>query len=107
VNLASAPDGRVRIYDFCDSAGPTSREFLNVYLTRFKKWATIYNCDGLGPICDEWMSRAFGVDLPMTVRLPNAEFSAIFRGLDRADGACLAEIPDGSIRRVLSGEVFF
>ncbi len=107
VNLAHAPDGRARLYDFCDLPGPTPRDFLNTYLNCFKEWTTIYSRDGLGPICDTWMAQAFGVNAPMTVRLPNDEFSATFRGLDRTDGACLAERADGSIRRVLSGEVFF
>ncbi len=106
VNIMFAPDGRARLADFCDNV-PSACDLLCSYLKRFKDWMKIYKRDGLSPICAAWMSRAYGVGSDMTVQLPQESFQAIFKGLDLTDGACMAELPNGTIRRVHSGEVFF
>lgn len=106
VNIAHAPDGRARLADFCNDI-PSPQAVLGRYLTKFKEWVAVYNRDGLASICAAWMARAYGIGDPMTVRLPRESFLAVFRGIDLVDGACRAELLDGTIRRVHSGEVFF
>jgi BirA family biotin operon repressor/biotin-[acetyl-CoA-carboxylase] ligase len=126
VNIAYAPDGRARILDFVDAVIPaqagiqdhktgpqrslglqiTSDHILDSYLGHFYDLVSHYRTHGLADILAEWRGQAFGIDREMNVRLPNEEFTAIFRGLDENGAAC-AELPDGRIRKVHAGDVFF
>lgn len=105
VNIAYAPDGRAKLNDFANTP-ITPASFLDTYLFHFANLVAQYRTHGLGDILAEWRGQAFGIDREMNVRLPNEQFTAIFRGLDE-NGAALAELPDGRIRKVHAGEVFF
>lgn len=107
VNVAYAPDDRTCLaHHACAGTDLSLPHVLDLYLERFLYWVKTYRQGGIASVCAAWMSRAHGVGQPMTVRLPTETFDSVFRGLD-PDGAARAELPDGRIRRVHSGEVFF
>jgi BirA family biotin operon repressor/biotin-[acetyl-CoA-carboxylase] ligase len=68
---------------------------------RYAHWLA----EGIEPVRQAWTARAHGIGGKVTVTLADERFDAIFEGLD-ASGACLARLPDGSIRAISSGEVF-
>lgn len=68
---------------------------------RFTEWRQ----DGFAPIRKAWLARAHGVGQPVTVRLADETFEAIFEGLDDT-GALVARLPGGSTRLIAAGDVF-
>ncbi len=107
VNVAYAPDDRTCLAHHARADSDLLLpHLLDLYLNRFLYWVETYRREGISSICVAWMSRAHGIDQGMTVRLPRETFSAVFRGLD-SDGAARAELSDGRIRHIHSGEVFF
>jgi BirA family transcriptional regulator, biotin operon repressor / biotin---[acetyl-CoA-carboxylase] ligase len=106
VNIAHAPEARAALGSFLDDRVADAPALMRRYLSSFEHWVQIYQAQGLAPVVEAWCGHAFGMGKPMTVRLPHEEFAAVFHGLD-SDGACLATLPDGKMRRIYSGEVFF
>lgn len=70
-------------------------------------WYDRWRDEGFGPIREAWLARAVGVGGPVTVRLADgASLEGRFAGLDPA-GALLLELPDGSLKPIMAGDVFF
>lgn len=69
--------------------------------TRLATWSSA----GFAGLRDEWLSRATGIGQPISVRLPDDSFDAVFDGL-APDGALIARLPSGARRLVSAGEVF-
>lgn len=77
---------------FCDSLGA---------------WHGRWMTEGFAPVRQAWLDRAQGVGEAVTVRLADhSEQQGRFAGLDAA-GALLLETPDGAVRPILAGDVFF
>ena len=71
-------------------------------------WLDRWHRHGFAPVREAWLARAAGVGTPMTVRLDDdhAGVSGLFAGLDH-DGAALLKEENGTMRRILAGDVFF
>lgn len=72
----------------------------------FDHWLTVWERDGFAPIAAAWTTRAFGLGEVCIARLPTETVQGRAEGLD-ADGALRLSLPDGSVRRITAGDVFF
>jgi BirA family biotin operon repressor/biotin-[acetyl-CoA-carboxylase] ligase len=81
-------------------------DLLEAFARHFLAWANRWREDGFGPIRETWLRRAQGLGEPIEVRLPNETLSGRFRDLDQS-GALLLEQPDGQIRSIAAGDVYF
>ncbi len=105
VNIKTSAQGRAKMADVTKDI-PAPRALLDCYLSHFTQIMGTYQAQGLAPVRAAWMDRAYGVGQPMSIRLPHDTFEARFEGL-ADNGACIARLPDQSIRYVTTGEVFF
>lgn len=105
VNLASSPLDRAALADVLSPA-PSPESFAQAYLRHLGEVITAYHTSGLGSLLVEWQAHGFPLGQAMTVNLPGESFAAFYEGL-AADGALRARMPDGSIRLIHAGEVFF
>lgn len=108
VNLVSHPEDPERpATDLAfEGAGEIAPETaLHAFARHFLRWSDRWLEDGFAPVRAAWLRRAHGLGQPVTVRLGGESFTAIFRDL-ADDGALLAELADGRLRRVEAGEVF-
>jgi BirA family biotin operon repressor/biotin-[acetyl-CoA-carboxylase] ligase len=87
----NAADPENVIADFCE---------------RFLAWYRIWQEDGFQVVRDAWLARAHGIGQPIRMRLHDETMDAVFDGVDET-GALLAQLTDGTTRRVTGGEVFF
>ena len=89
--VASAPS--------VDEAAKALAETFGVWLDR---WTTL----GFQPILDAWAARTPGLHGPCTARLTNETLSGMADGVE-ADGSLRLKLPDGSLRVISAGDVFF
>lgn len=89
--VASAPN--------VDEAAKALAETFGVWLDR---WTTL----GFQPILDAWTARTPGLHGPCTARLTNETLSGMADGVE-ADGSLRLKLPDGSLRVISAGDVFF
>jgi BirA family biotin operon repressor/biotin-[acetyl-CoA-carboxylase] ligase len=59
---------------------------------------------GFGPVRDEWARRCNAFGRQVTVTVGNRTLQGPFAGIDY-DGALLLRLPDGSLERIMSGDV--
>ena len=108
VNLASHPQAtEFPATDLtAEGAGALTPEvMLQAFAEHFLHWRAVWQDRGFPPVRDAWLARAHGLGAPLRVRIGEESFAATF--LDLADdGALLAELDDGRVRRVEAGEVF-
>ncbi|HRL24676.1 MAG TPA: biotin--[acetyl-CoA-carboxylase] ligase, partial [Brevundimonas diminuta] len=57
-------------------------------------------------VLDAWVARTPGLFGPCTARLSHETLSGIADGVE-ADGALRLKLPDGSLRVISAGDVFF
>lgn len=108
VNLASHPQGtEFPATDLvAEGAGNLTPEaMLQTFAERFLHWHEVWQKDGFPPVREAWLARAHGLGAPLRVRIGDESFAATFLDLAE-DGALLAELDDGRVRRVEAGEVF-
>ncbi len=111
VNLRSAPQiadyPTARLADNLRAGAPLpAPEKLAAQIDeQFAAYYAIWRRDGFGPIRTAWLARAKGIGAMVRVRLPNEEFSGIFRDLDEAGALVL--IVDDAERRITAGEIMF
>ena len=89
--IASAPT--------VDDAAKVLAETFGVWLDR---WMTL----GFQPILDAWIARTPGLHGPCTARLTNETLTGTADGVE-ADGSLRLKLPDGSLRVISAGDVFF
>lgn len=112
VNIASHPEiAGIRATDLSaeNSDGVsdvTAREVLFVLLDGLRIWRERWETAGIAPVRDAWLARARGLGEDIVVRLPKDELRGRFDGLDDS-GALLLRLPDGEIRTISAGDVFF
>lgn len=105
INLAHAPADRSKVNDY--TAAPVTPDvMINAYLERLDHYVARYHTEGLGVILTQWVLHARGIGEMIEIRLPYETFSARFTGI-APDGALIATMPNGDIRFVHAGEVFF
>ena len=85
---------------------PTPEEAVEVLASSFDDVFEVWLAEGFGPIRLAWMARAEGLGEVCMARLPNETVTGIAEGLD-VDGALLLRLPDGMLRRITAGDVFF
>jgi BirA family biotin operon repressor/biotin-[acetyl-CoA-carboxylase] ligase len=88
------------------AAPPTPAEALERLSLRFQHWLAVWNRQEVGAVLGAWTARAQGMVGPCTARLDRETIDGVADGLD-ADGALRLRLPDGSIRRITAGDVFF
>jgi BirA family biotin operon repressor/biotin-[acetyl-CoA-carboxylase] ligase len=108
VNLLSHPEGtEFPATDLAaEGAGAIAVEdMLEAFARHFQNWREIWQDKGFQPVRDGWLARAHGLGERMKVRIGEERFAATFLDLAE-DGALLARLDDGRVRRVEAGEVF-
>lgn len=110
VNLAMPPETPERpATAFAEHmAGPPPRplEALMVLAEAFERWRRVWQTSGFPLIADAWTRRAHGLGEVCTARLGHETVTGIAEGLD-PDGALRLRLPDGMLRRITAGDVFF
>ena len=71
-----------------------------------RHWLAVWEADGFPAIATAWTARAHGLGQACTARLPAETVVGIAEGLD-GDGALRLRLPDGTVRRITAGDVFF
>ncbi|MDR3509815.1 MAG: biotin--[acetyl-CoA-carboxylase] ligase [Caulobacteraceae bacterium] len=110
VNLADAPDAPERpattfIAEGCDPP-PSPREALERLSDSMAGWLGVWENQGFAAIAEAWTIRAHGLGKPCQARLTDSVIEGLAEGLD-VDGALRLRLPDGEIRRIMAGDVFF
>ncbi len=72
---------------------------------RLAGWLETWRQEGFPPIREAWLARAAGLGEEMIARTGSEDIAGRFRGLG-PKGALLIELPDGSMREILAGDVF-
>ena len=110
VNLATPPEAPERpATAFAEHmAGPPPKplEALAILSEAFERWRLVWQRSGFPLIADAWTRRAHGLGEACVARLGHETVSGIAEGLD-PDGALRLRLPDGMLRRITAGDVFF
>ncbi|MEO7027185.1 MAG: biotin--[acetyl-CoA-carboxylase] ligase [Caulobacteraceae bacterium] len=110
VNLKSEP--REAMYPATTFAGhmrappPTPLDALTILAPAFDRWRGLWSREGFEPIAGAWMAMAHGLGEPCKATVANEVVEGLAEGLDN-DGAFRIRRPDGQLRRVTAGDVFF
>lgn len=113
VNLSHAPEGTERPttciaehlrHDV--AAAPSMEEGAKALAETFDAWLERWTRLGFQPVLDAWVARTPGLFGPCTARLSHETLSGIADGVE-ADGALRLKLPDGSLRVISAGDVFF
>ncbi|HTI66814.1 MAG TPA: biotin--[acetyl-CoA-carboxylase] ligase [Caulobacteraceae bacterium] len=113
VNLVSAPHDAERpataLADHLGpgrSAPPTPDQALVELAAAYGRWNAVWEAGGLAPILEAWTARAPGIPGACIARLPDGTLRGTAEGLD-SDGALRLRLADESLRRITAGDVFF
>ena len=85
---------------------PTPAQALDRLSQAFQYWLAVWGQQGVTPVLDAWTDRAQGIGATCTARLDQESVEGVAEGLD-TDGALRLRLPDGLIRRITAGDVFF
>jgi len=103
VNIATAPETAISLYDL--DIRISVREFMEKLIIELGLLVAKIESKGFVAIQQEWLNKAFKLNQSITARLPKETIEGIFKGIDE-NGVLLLELPDGTIKQILSGEVF-
>lgn len=79
---------------------------LGAFARHFLTWVNRWMDEGFAPVRRAWLRHAKGLGETIEVRLPRETISGTFR--DLADGGVLLlELPDGEVRKIAAGDVYF
>jgi BirA family biotin operon repressor/biotin-[acetyl-CoA-carboxylase] ligase len=113
VNLVSQPPDVERPaaavaahLDGAHAAPPTPDRALSQLSQSFARWFALWEAEGFAPIRDAWLAGAPGMGGPCIARLDKETVAGVAEGLDM-DGVLLLRLPDGGLRRIAAGDVFF
>ncbi|MDP1736081.1 MAG: biotin--[acetyl-CoA-carboxylase] ligase [Caulobacter sp.] len=110
VNLATPPEASERpataFAQHMTGPPPKPLEALAVLSEAFDRWRRVWLTSGFAFIANEWTRRAHGLGETCTARLGHETLVGIAEGLD-PDGALRLRLPDGMLRRITAGDVFF
>jgi len=104
VNIFAPPEGAIGL-DPIKKERLAINGFRDIYLEKLSARYTQWQEQGFAEIRDAWLKQAHGLGKAMRIRLPEATYSGIFRGIDE-NGTLIAEI-DGHIKNFTAGEVHF
>jgi BirA family biotin operon repressor/biotin-[acetyl-CoA-carboxylase] ligase len=88
------------------AAPPSPDEALDLLDAAFQRWMTLWDGEGTQGLLAAWTARAQGMGGPCAARLDTETVEGIAEGLD-PDGALRLRLPDGAIRRITAGDIFF
>lgn len=110
VNVATAPDLPDLIHPAtslqAEGADVSVDTVLEAVCRHLHSGLTAWRTGGMRRLREAWQARAAGIGQMATVRLPNGAVTGRLVGLDR-DGAMVLAQPDGTVQRILAGDVFF
>lgn len=109
INIANVPDAVTATGTCLHDLGARDADVekcLAGFTGHFWRWLQSWRSDGFAPIRTAWLERCGGLGQPLRVRVGHEHFDGKFDNLDD-DGALLVKLPDGDLRRVTAGEVFF
>ena len=75
-------------------------------LRQLEEWYRVWQAGGFPVIRAEWQKRSVTVDRLVRVRLGDITLAGRAAGVDE-EGALLLELPDGTVQRLMAGEVTF
>ncbi len=85
--------------------GVTVSSVLEELCVQFSKWNEVWQHDGFQAIRSAWLEKAFGLGMPISVRLPSETHSGVFEALD--PNGCLILNENGARRHIAAGDVYF
>lgn len=85
---------------------PSALEATEVLADAFERWSGVWTSAGFPAIADAWTARAHGLGEVCVARLGTETVTGVAEGLD-SDGALRLRLPDGRLRRITAGDVFF
>ena len=88
------------------ASAPTVDEAAKALAETFGVWLDRWTTLGFQPILDAWTARTPGLHGPCTARLANETLTGLADGVE-ADGSLRLKLPDGSLRVISAGDVFF
>jgi len=110
VNLNAAPQSVDRpaaaLGDFMNRPPPAPAEAVKLLALSFAHWLEIWQAKGFGPVREAWLQVAQGIGETCIARLDREAVEGLAEGMD-ADGALRLRLPDGSVRHISAGDVFF
>jgi BirA family biotin operon repressor/biotin-[acetyl-CoA-carboxylase] ligase len=113
VNLASHPEGTERPATHLGAhlrgdvtAPPSLESALDCLSAAFQGWWSLWQREGFAPLQRAWTELAGGLGREAVARLGTETVHGVAEGLD-SDGALRLRLPDGAIRRITAGDVFF
>jgi BirA family biotin operon repressor/biotin-[acetyl-CoA-carboxylase] ligase len=109
INLATHPEAVERPATSLAerlSSPPSPGDALDVLSKAFDDTLALWLSEGFEPIRQAWLARATGLGGSCTARLERETITGVAEALD-ADGALLLRLPDGMLRRITAGDVFF
>jgi BirA family biotin operon repressor/biotin-[acetyl-CoA-carboxylase] ligase len=113
VNLTEAPTGTERPATAVAAhlkadvhAAPRIEVAAEILAGHFALWMERWETLGFQPVLDAWIARSRGLDGPCIARLGHETLEGMAEGVE-ADGALRLRLPDGSLRLISAGDVFF
>lgn len=110
VNLATPPEAAERpatsFAAHMTAPPPKPLEALTLLAGAFERWRRLWETAGFAPIAEAWTRRAHGLGETCVARLGAETLEGVAEGLD-PDGALRLRLPDGMLRRITAGDVFF
>ncbi|QTC86356.1 biotin--[acetyl-CoA-carboxylase] ligase [Brevundimonas pondensis] len=88
------------------ASAPTVDEAAKALAETFGVWLDRWTTLGFQPILDAWTARTPGLHGPCTARLTHETLTGMADGVE-ADGSLRLKLPDGSLRVISAGDVFF
>jgi BirA family biotin operon repressor/biotin-[acetyl-CoA-carboxylase] ligase len=88
------------------TSAPSVDEAAKALAETFGVWLDRWTMLGFQPILDAWTARTPGLHGPCTARLTNETLTGMADGVE-ADGSLRLKLPDGSLRVISAGDVFF
>jgi BirA family biotin operon repressor/biotin-[acetyl-CoA-carboxylase] ligase len=104
VNLARAPQGAISLNAAGAGLVDTGLFLERLYHNLMTHYA-VWKKSGFEDIRVKWLSRAWKKGEVINIRLPQENFSAVFKDIG-VDGSLEALLSDGTLRRIHSGEVY-
>jgi BirA family biotin operon repressor/biotin-[acetyl-CoA-carboxylase] ligase len=106
VNIAVAPAETATSLQELTHKKIAVNDFMQQFLLCYDHLDHIAMTEGFSGILSLWSDHAKGMGDKISVRLPQEKLEGIFESLE-ASGALKLKLPDGSVRLIHSGEVYF
>lgn len=106
VNILSAPEGAISLKEVSGGNRLAIHPFRDMVLEKLRHYYGLWLAEGFGPIRQQWLAQAHGLNGKLAVQAGESKVEGIFRDLDEK-GFLVIEQPDGKTLEVNSGEVYF